>query len=99
MTTRTIFLITTDVGTRRLISVRETVEDALKSLNIASKIAVKNGSFPVVVVDAPSNQTERVLQFRLLGSFLANPARLVLLGDWNVIQDPKLDKEWELAGG
>lgn len=68
-------------------------------LNIAANITVKSGSFPVVVVYAPSNQTRRVLQFRLLEPFLANPARLVLIGDWNAIQDPKLDKEWVLAGG
>ena len=41
---------------------------------------------------APNITVERVFFFRWLAPFLDDPKRLVLIGGWNVIFDPKIDK-------
>lgn len=51
---------------------------------IVADIAVKSVTVRVIVVYAPNDQSERCLFFHKLGPFLMNPARLVLIGNWNV---------------
>ena len=61
-------------------------------------VAVRGCEFRVVAVYAPNVARERRIFFSQLGAFLTDPKRLVLLGDWNAILDPKLDRRGELAG-
>ena len=53
-------------------------------------IVVKTFEFQVVAVYAPNG--ERRSFFRWLERFLDDSKRLVLVGDWNAILDPKIDK-------
>ena len=55
-------------------------------------VAVKTFKFRVAVVYAPNIIAERASFFRWMEPFLDDPKRLVLVGDWNVILDPKIDK-------
>ena len=55
-------------------------------------VAVKSFKFRLVAVYAPSIIAERVSFFRRLAPFLDDTKRLVLMGDWNAILDPKIDK-------
>ena len=48
--------------------------------------------FHLVAVYAPNIAAEGVPFFRRLASFLDDTKRLVLMGDWNAILDPKIDK-------
>ena len=59
---------------------------------VVADIAVKSFKFRVVAVYAPNIAGERTLFFRRLAPFLDDPKRLVLMGDWNAILDPKTDK-------
>ena len=43
------------------------------------------------MVYAPNTSMQRVSFFRLLAPFLDDSKRLVLMGDWNMILDPKID--------
>ena len=43
-------------------------------------------------VYTPNSAAERVSFFRRLAPFLDDTKRLVLMGDWNAILDPKIDK-------
>ena len=54
-------------------------------------VAVKSIEFRLVVVFAPNIDVERVSIFCRLAPFLDDSKRLVLMGDWNVILDPKID--------
>ena len=55
-------------------------------------VAVKSFKFRLVAVYAPNIVVERVSFFRRLAPFLDDTKRLVLMGDWNAILDPKIDK-------
>ena len=66
---------------------------------IVADVAVKSFEFRVVAVYAPNLPGERRSFFRRLGPFLDNPKRIVLLGDWNAILDPKIDKGGRGANG
>ena len=59
---------------------------------VVADVAVKNFKFRLVVVYAPNTAVERVSLFRRLGPFLGDSKRRVLMGDWNAILDPKIDK-------
>ena len=59
---------------------------------IVADIAVKSGAFRVVAVYAPNDRDERVAFYRRLEPFLVDSSRLVLVGDWNAILDPKIDR-------
>ncbi len=52
----------------------------------------KSFKFRLVAVYAPNIVVERVSFFRQLAPFLDDTKRLVLMGDWNAILDPKIDK-------
>ena len=60
-------------------------------------VAVKSFKFQLVVVYAPNTNVKRVSLFRQLAPFLDNSKRLVLMGDWNAIIDPKIDKVGQRA--
>ena len=62
-------------------------------------IAVKTFEFRVVAVYAPNITGERRSFFRQLEPFLDDSKRLVLMGDWNTILDPKVDKGGQGARG
>ena len=55
-------------------------------------VAIKSFKFRLVVVYASNNAAERVSFYRRLAPFLDDSKRLVLMGDWNAILDPKIDK-------
>ena len=55
-------------------------------------VAVKSFKFRLVAVCASSIAAEGVSFFRRLAPFLDVTKRLVLMGDWNAILDPKMDR-------
>ena len=55
-------------------------------------VAVKSFKFRLVAVYAPNIAAERVSFFRRLAPFLDDTKWLDLMGDWNAILDPKIDK-------
>ena len=57
-----------------------------------ANVAVKSFKFRLVVVYAPNIVAERISFYPLLAPFLDDSKRLVLMGDWNAILDPKIDK-------
>ena len=59
---------------------------------VVADVAVKSFKFRLVAVYAPNIVVERVSFFRRLAPFLDDTKRLVLMGDWNAIIDPKIDK-------
>ena len=59
---------------------------------VVADVAVKSFKFRLVAVYAPNFAAERVSFFRRLAPFLDDSKRLVLMGDWNAILDPKIDK-------
>ena len=56
---------------------------------VVADVAVKSFKFRLVAVYAPNIVAERVSFFRQLAPFLDDTKRLVLMGDWNAILDPK----------
>ena len=61
--------------------------------------AVKGFEFRVVAVYALNSVGERCSFFRRLKPFLDDPKRIILVGDWNAILDPKIDKaRWGASG-
>ena len=58
---------------------------------VVADVAVKSFKFRLVVVYAPNTAVERVSFFGRLAPFLGDLKRLVLMGDWNAILDPKID--------
>ena len=58
---------------------------------VVADVAVKSFKFRLVAVYAP-NIAAKVSFFRRLAPFLDDTKRLVLMGDWNAILDPKIDK-------
>ena len=59
---------------------------------VVADVAVKSFKFCLVAVYASNIAAERVSFFRRLAPFLDVTKRLVLMGDWNAILDPKIDK-------
>ena len=59
---------------------------------VVADVAVKTFEFPIAVVHAPSIAAERRVFFRRLGSFLDDSKRTILVGDWNAVLDPKIDR-------
>jgi len=66
---------------------------------IVADVAVNSRKFRIVVVYAPNTPGGRVPFFRDLGPYLTFSERLVLVGDWNTILDPKIDKGGRGASG
>ena len=61
-------------------------------------VAVNCSAFRIVAVYAPNSAVERASFFRRLEGFLVDPERLVLMGDWNAILDPNIDKVGGASG-
>ena len=59
---------------------------------VTADVAVKSFKFRLVAVYASNIAAERISFFCRLGPFLDDTKRLVLMGDWNAILDPKIDK-------
>ena len=59
---------------------------------VVADVAVKSFKFRLVVVYAPNITVESLSFFRRLARFLDDSKRLVLMGYWNAILDPKIDK-------
>ena len=59
---------------------------------VVADVAVKSFKFCLIAVYAPNFAAERVSFFRQLAPFLDDTKWLVLMGDWNAILDPKIDK-------
>ena len=68
---------------------------------VEADVAVKSFKFRLVAVYASNIAAEMVSFFRRLAPFLDDTKRLVLMGDWNAILDPKIDRsggelaDWE----
>ena len=59
---------------------------------LVADVAVKTFEFRIAVVHVPNSAAERRSFLRRLGSFLDASRRTVLVGDWNAILDPNIDK-------
>ena len=59
---------------------------------VVADVAVKSFKFRLVAVYASNIVAERISFFCRLVPFLDDTKRLVLIGDWNAILDPKIDK-------
>ena len=59
---------------------------------VVANVAVKSFKFRLVAIYASDIAAERISFFRRLTPFLDDTKRLVLMGDWNAILDPKIDK-------
>ena len=59
---------------------------------VVADVAVKSFKFRLVVVYASNIAAGRVSFFRRLAPFLDDSKQLVLMGDWNAILAPKIDK-------
>ena len=59
---------------------------------LVADVAVKTFEFRRAVVHAPNMAAERRSFLRRLGSFLDASKRTVLVGDWNAILDPNIDR-------
>ena len=59
---------------------------------VVADVSVKSFKFCLVAVYASNIAAKRVSFFRLLAPFLDDTKLLVLMGDWNAILDPKIDK-------
>ena len=59
---------------------------------VVADVAVKSFKFCLVAVYASNITAERVSFFRQLAPFLDDTKQLVLMGDWNTVLDPKIDK-------
>ena len=59
---------------------------------VVADVAVKSFKFRLVVVYAPNIVAEKIPFFCRLVPFLEDSKWLVLMGDWNAILDPKIDK-------
>ena len=59
---------------------------------VAANVAVKSFQFRLVAVYEPNITARGVFLFRWLAPFLDDTKQLVLMGDWNAILDPKIDK-------
>ena len=59
---------------------------------VVADVAVKSFKFRLVAVYASNIAAERISFFRRLAPFLVDTKRIVLMGDWNAILDPKIDK-------
>ena len=59
---------------------------------LVADVAVKTFEFRIAAVHAPCSAAERHPFFRRMGSFLDVSKRTVLVGDWNAILDPKIDR-------
>ena len=60
---------------------------------VVADVAVKTFEFRVVAVYAPNTSGERRSFHRRLEPFLDDSKQLILMGDWNAILDPKVDKD------
>ena len=61
-------------------------------LLVIADVTVKSFEFRVVAVYAPNIAAERISFFRQFALFFDNPKQIVLVGDWNAILDPKIDR-------
>ena len=59
---------------------------------LVAGVAVKSLECRAVAVYAPNIVVERVSFFRWLAPFLDDPKQRVLMGDWNAVLDPKIDR-------
>ena len=70
-----------------------------RSQLVVADVAVKTFEFRVVAVYVPNSAGERRSFFRRLGLFLDDSKRTVLVGDWNAILDPNIDRVDRGASG
>ena len=59
---------------------------------LVADVAVKTFEFRIAAVHVPNSATERRSSLRRLASFLDASRRTVLMGDWNTILDPNIDR-------
>ena len=66
---------------------------------VVADVAVKTIEFRIAAVHVPNTAAERRFFLRRLGSFLDDSRRTVLVGDWNAILDPNIDRPGRGASG
>ena len=66
---------------------------------LVADVAVKTFEFRIAAVYASNSAMERCPFLRWLGSFLDALKRTVLVGDWNAILDPNIDRASRGASG
>ena len=66
---------------------------------VVADVTVKIFEFLVAAVYVPNIVAKRVSFFRRLAPFLDDPKRIILVGDWNAILDPKIDRVGRRARG
>ena len=68
---------------------------------IVVDVAIKSYNFRVIAIYAPNEPGKRVDFFREIEPFLNYSGRLVLMGDWNAILNPNIDRpgRGDSAGG
>ena len=66
---------------------------------LVADCCVKTFEFRIAAVHAPCSAAERRRFFRRLGSFLDASKRTVLVGDWNAILDPNINRAGRGASG
>ena len=59
---------------------------------LVDDVAMKTFKFQIAAVHVPNSAAERCSYLRRLGSFLDASRRTVLVGDWNAILDPNIDR-------
>ena len=59
---------------------------------LVADVALKTFEFRIAAVHVPNTTAEKRSFLRRLGSFLDASKRIVLVGDWNAILDPNLDR-------
>ena len=65
---------------------------------LVADVVVKTFEFRIAAVHVPNSAAERRSFLRRLGSFLDASRRTVLVGDWNAILDPNIDRAGRGAG-
>ena len=62
-------------------------------------LPLKASEFRSVAIYTPNITAEKVSSFQRLAPFLDDPKRIVFVGDWNAILDPKIDSVGQGAKG
>ena len=66
---------------------------------VVADVVIKSFEFRMVAGYAPNSISKRHSFFRQLGPFFDDSKWLVLVGDWNVILDPKIDNSGRSVNG
>ena len=66
---------------------------------LVADLSVDEKQFRIVTVHAPNNTRKRRNFLKTLEPYLSDPKRTILMGDWNSILDPEIDRAGKGNGG